>query len=420
MVARININKNSANVEDKLLKLLLDIKKRVKFYKYVIPDEINKPDEIYEILKKIPFVDKGYIKSNISDFINQDLLCEDLYGLLDIKKDFYKEYSCTIKGQTVVAEYTSGTTGVPFASLKTLNERVRLGKSLWRARNKYEPVTPQELFMHVHTNDRMFPFDDIGDRETDILNELKYLCQISYTWWHIYPSLLKTYYEYLKKYNMRISSLNVIEYNGAYISKTDHLKYERFFNCKLANNYGCREVWNIAYDCPLNYLHINNDSIYFELIDENKEIINEPNKLGYIVVTSLYQKTMPFIRYNTGDMASYVEGECLCGDKSRRIILNPGRELIIGTQLHGNRVFKEIIAGLNQNFSMTNFHSVSIRQKDICTFQINFRLNKENKEELEQSFLLSANKVLNDDYNYVFTYHDDLREKSFFVTSNKK
>ena len=53
-------------------------------------------------------------------------------------------------------------------------------------------------------------------------------------------------------------------------------------------------LWSIAYDCRDRFLHINEDVIFFELIDKNDNAITEPNKIGKVVLTSYYLKEMPF------------------------------------------------------------------------------------------------------------------------------
>jgi len=55
---------------------------------------------------------------------------------------------------------------------------------------------------------------------------------------------------------------------------------------------------------------------YFELIDDDGDPITEPGGRGEIIGTGFMHKVMPFIRYRTGDYATYV-GDCCeaCGRK---------------------------------------------------------------------------------------------------------
>ena len=80
---------------------------------------------------------------------------------------------------------------------------------------------------------------------------------------------------------------------------------ERVFRCKVYNQYGSREIPNIACECRLGNLHVFTDMVYLEscLIDGEDRII----------LTSLTNRAMPFIRYENGDSGRLREDDCACG-----------------------------------------------------------------------------------------------------------
>jgi len=80
---------------------------------------------------------------------------------------------------------------------------------------------------------------------------------------------------------------------------------EQAFGCKVFNQYGSREVPNMAVECRHGNQHIFTDMVYLESVREDGE-----NKL---LVTSLTNEVMPFIRYQIGDSGSLKTGECSCG-----------------------------------------------------------------------------------------------------------
>jgi phenylacetate-CoA ligase len=80
---------------------------------------------------------------------------------------------------------------------------------------------------------------------------------------------------------------------------------QQAFGCKVFNQYGCREVPNIAWECRHGNMHVFADLVYLESIrDENED---------RLIVTSLTNRLMPFIRYNLGDSGRLLDGECACG-----------------------------------------------------------------------------------------------------------
>jgi len=80
---------------------------------------------------------------------------------------------------------------------------------------------------------------------------------------------------------------------------------QQAFGCKVFNQYGCREVPNIAWECGHGNMHVFSDLVYLETV---------PDADGdRLLVTSLSNRLMPFIRYAIGDTGRLLEGECPCG-----------------------------------------------------------------------------------------------------------
>ncbi len=80
---------------------------------------------------------------------------------------------------------------------------------------------------------------------------------------------------------------------------------QRAFGCKVYNQYGSREVPNIAWECRHGGMHVCADLVWLETHD----IDGEPR----LLVTSLTNRLMPFIRYDIGDTGRLLDGDCACG-----------------------------------------------------------------------------------------------------------
>jgi phenylacetate-CoA ligase len=99
------------------------------------------------------------------------------------------------------------------------------------------------------------------------------------------------------------------DYTRAYV--------EDAFGCKMYNGYGAAETSSeasIAYECKHKTWHINHDFYHVEAIDKNLDVV-ENGKIGHIVVTRLFGKATPFIRY-TGldDWVTLTDVyDCACG-----------------------------------------------------------------------------------------------------------
>jgi len=77
------------------------------------------------------------------------------------------------------------------------------------------------------------------------------------------------------------------------------------FGCRVLNQHGCREVPNIAWECRHGGMHISADPVYLKSVRMQDE--------ERLLVTSLTNRLMPFIRYDLEDSCRLLEGECPCG-----------------------------------------------------------------------------------------------------------
>ena len=84
---------------------------------------------------------------------------------------------------------------------------------------------------------------------------------------------------------------------------------ERAFSCKVFNQYGSREIPNIACECRHGNMHVFTDMVWLESLASDGE--------DRLVVTSLTNRLMPMIRYDIGDCGQLSgrlnEGDCACG-----------------------------------------------------------------------------------------------------------
>jgi phenylacetate-CoA ligase len=98
---------------------------------------------------------------------------------------------------------------------------------------------------------------------------------------------------------------------------------EEIFGGKVFNRYGCREVSVIASECEHHTgMHVNADALLVEI----EPVAGLPGGMGRVVVTDLFNRSMPLIRYEIGDFASWTDGEpCPCGRSLPRLDHIEGR-----------------------------------------------------------------------------------------------
>jgi phenylacetate-CoA ligase len=106
---------------------------------------------------------------------------------------------------------------------------------------------------------------------------------------------------------------------------------ERVFRCKVYNQYGSREIPNIACECRHGNLHVFTDMVYLESCPIDGE--------ERIVLTSLTNRAMPFIRYENGDSGRLREGDCPCGSPFPMMEMGLCRSNDLIRTRHGKRVY---------------------------------------------------------------------------------
>jgi phenylacetate-CoA ligase len=87
---------------------------------------------------------------------------------------------------------------------------------------------------------------------------------------------------------------------------------EDAFPCKVYDRYGARETGLISQECVTERsLHVNTEGVYLEIIADGRPA--KEGETGEVIVTDLHNTTMPFLRYQLGDVAAVSARACGCG-----------------------------------------------------------------------------------------------------------
>lgn len=84
------------------------------------------------------------------------------------------------------------------------------------------------------------------------------------------------------------------------------------FQTKMFDYYGATEVGCIAWECTEHGgYHINSDTVVLEFVKGGRSA--QPGERAKIICTGLHSHTMPFIRYEIGDIGVFSDEKCPCG-----------------------------------------------------------------------------------------------------------
>ncbi|MEE2800976.1 MAG: phenylacetate--CoA ligase family protein [Bacteroidota bacterium] len=83
----------------------------------------------------------------------------------------------------------------------------------------------------------------------------------------------------------------------------DRITLEKGLGIPIINEYGASEVGLIAMENSNNLFVLNNNNLFIEVVDDNNKSVL-PGQTGRILITDLYNKAHPMIRYEIGDIGS--------------------------------------------------------------------------------------------------------------------
>ncbi len=111
-------------------------------------------------------------------------------------------------------------------------------------------------------------------------------------------------------------NLKYIAVGGETLSAKTRDYIQNAFQCKAHSIYACTEASGIAIDCKCNHMHLHNPELILEPVDEHNNPVPVGQTAYKLLVTVLYQKTIPLIRYEINDKVTVHNTPCPCGNRS--------------------------------------------------------------------------------------------------------
>jgi len=111
-------------------------------------------------------------------------------------------------------------------------------------------------------------------------------------------------------------NLKYIAVGGETLSSKARDYIKQSFRCRVRSIYACTEASGIAIDCKCNHMHLHNPGLILEPVDEHNNPVPAGQTAYKLLVTVLYQKTVPIIRYEINDRVTVHNTPCPCGKHS--------------------------------------------------------------------------------------------------------
>lgn len=341
----------------------------------------------------IPVINKTVLRNHFTEMLNPRFSKEDL-----------------------VEEHTTGTTGEPLRLVKTKQERTKLSYYTWKWRSSFfgiHPASPAVYFTTFYDNKKRLTskrYSVIGNTiqlsEVDFSDEtLNLYCdlldKVRPEWIYCTPTILKMFANFVKRNEKRLpKSIKYIEVTGEFFSKQDYLISKEVFDCHIGNQYGTRETWAIAHSCPNGRLHVNEDAVHVEAVEQD-------GVQNRCCVTSLINRALPIVRYVLDDKVEVVDSECNCGSKAKWINVLEGRvgQILVGKngEQTSALVFRYIVEELNLHHGA---EIIQFQAEQVAPDSVIVRIvqNSKKKKDVSTEFNKTFKQLCNVDIRFHFEY----------------
>ena len=248
----------------------------------------------------------------------------------DLQHPLKERLSSTYNTKTAYIGKTSGSSGHPFIFAKNrfahalswagFQDRYRwydidLNKSL-QARFYGIPLdfygNIQERLKDRISLRRRFNIFDLSEKKMEAF--LERFKNSDFNYLNGYTSAIVLFARFLKDKGLILKelcpSLNICIVTSERLFEKDKELIESSLGVPVINEYGASEVGLIAFEDAENHWIVNSEDLYIEILDDDDNILPY-GKEGRVVITSLYNKAHPMIRYDIGDIGCLSEKSTL-------------------------------------------------------------------------------------------------------------
>jgi putative adenylate-forming enzyme len=329
------------------LQSLLDFaKKNSPFYQHSLQELTL---ESLSDMKKLPIINKTIMMDHFNSLNTVGLKKDDVMKYA-VEKELNKDYLGYYQDQFVIglSSGTSGNKGI-YITPKSLTQKlpyVFLARSGLPLRFLPFKILFMLRVFSQGFNDINSPLislkylstmtpvheviDHINTHKINILMAPPSMCR-----------LLLPYTRFIKK------PLKMIVTYAEVLEREEKERLQEIFECKVIEIYQASEG-QFASACPLGNLHINEDLVYVELLDEHYQEITQPHVVAkHMIATNLVNRAQPLIRYEMNDLI-VLDDPCPCGSHFRTIknILGRNDDVLTFTKKDGSKqtIFPDLMS----------------------------------------------------------------------------
>jgi len=324
-----------------------------------------KPADLISLkdIKQFPILTRVHLRERLEDFSSINSLKKNWIrsatgGTTSSPIFYYRDHNTTLRRH-------ADTEAIDEWFGRRMGDRVAY---LWGAPQDFpqKPTIGMRLRNLTYLRVLMLPSAPLDDAIFE--SHFQQLVKWRPTFLQAYPSPLYEFCLYLKKSGRRLPFLKSASVTAEPLYDYQRKLIEEIFEFKIFNWYGSRELGRVASEC--NYhtgLHINEPSVFVE-VEPDPSL---PDGFGHLLVTDLWNRATPFIRYETGDIAQTTSGDCPCGCSLKQLARIEGRlvDMIVlprGRKVPGVSLTNRIIKDFSE------ISELQVVQKTMDSFLLRF------------------------------------------------
>jgi phenylacetate-CoA ligase len=355
---------------------------------------------------------------NKNDYNWEDL---PILNKQNLQKPLSERLSKGYKLKNVYLNKTSGSSGTPFVfakdkyshALTWASNIMRFGwfnidfNHSYQARFYGIPMDfigyQKERFKDFLSGRFRFPVFDLSDEVLEkFLGKFK---TKKFDYINGYTSSIVLFAKFLEKRNIILReicpTLKACFVTSEMLFESDKILLEKQFGIPIINEYGASELDLIAFENTKGEWQINTETLFVEILDENNQILPY-GKEGRIVITSLFNKANPFIRYDIGDIGILDEKSTLQKPILKKLVGRTNDVAILpsGKKSPGLTFYYVTKSIIEDDGNVKEF---IIKQTQLDTFEIEYVAETGLTREQIQSIREAISTYLEPDLKFTFT-----------------
>ena len=296
--------------DERLRKLISYAYDNVPYYRRIFDQRALKPEDIVTSgdLAKLPILTRQLVRSNFSNLVGRGFPRKELMP-------------CLTGGSTGEAlrfyrtrdDYHGWDTAAGLRAHKWAGYEVGEKLALFWGRHPRLSIADSIARTTKHFVQRVELFDALTMSDQRLPSFAKRLEGFDGGFIKGYPSAIYLMARYIEKEGKPVIRTKAIITTGEELYDFQRELFSKVFGSETYSFYATNEVDAVASECPEHSgYHISAENVIVEIVDDADKLVLVGRE-GRILVTSLHNYGMPFIRYEVGDVGVSSDKACPCG-----------------------------------------------------------------------------------------------------------